>query len=151
MSSESKTKDFLLISIKPKFAKKIFDGNKTVELRKSSPQRVHKDSFVLIYVTAPIKELWGVCNIESIVKAKTELLWQNEGEKTGISKKEFNDYFGGKDSGYGIKIKNVKSFLDNSISLSDLKNIIPGFAPPQTYSYIEESLINNSLLAEIIY
>ena len=151
MSSESKTNDFLLISIKPQYAKKIFKGNKTVELRKSSPQRVRENSFVLIYVTAPVKELWGVCNIESIVKSKTEVLWQNEGKKTGISKKEFNDYFGKKDSGYGIKIKNVKSFLNNSISLSDLKNIIPGFAPPQTYSYIDESLINNTLLADIIY
>ena len=47
----SKTENLLLISIKPQYARKIFDGKKTIELRKSSPKRAGENSFMLIYVT----------------------------------------------------------------------------------------------------
>nr|WP_042287773.1 ASCH domain-containing protein [Nonlabens ulvanivorans] len=60
--------DLLIISVKPEYAIKILKGEKTIELRKCAPKKVGKNGYLLIYVTAPIKELWGIYKIEDIIK-----------------------------------------------------------------------------------
>ena len=140
--SKKYNNQLLLISVKPQFAKKIFNGEKTVELRKSAPRKANKDSILLIYVTSPVKELWGVCKIDEIVSNNPLDLWNEIGDKTGISKKEYNDYYKESNNAYGIKLKNIKNFLENPIKLALLKDLIPGFAPPQTYRYLDKNIMN---------
>jgi len=145
----NKKNNLLLISIKPQYAKKIFDGEKTIELRKSAPQRVENDSYMLIYVTSPVKELWGVCKIKNIIKSDPEVIWNKYGNVAGIDKKDFNDYYKETTNGYGIELKEVKS-LTNVISLEELREMIPGFTAPQTYRYVDKELIQNENLKKLL-
>jgi len=138
----SKNNQLLLISVKPQYARKIFSGEKTVELRKSAPRKANKDSLLLIYVTSPVKELWGICKIDEIISNNPMDLWDEIGDKTGISKKEYSAYYKKSNNAYGIKLKDIKNFLDNPIKLTLLKDLIPGFAPPQTYRYIDKNIMN---------
>ncbi|MDW8850124.1 ASCH domain-containing protein [Flavobacterium sp. MMLR14_040] len=146
---ENKNNSLLLISIKPQYAKKIFKGEKTIELRKSAPLRAGINSYMLIYVTSPVKELWGICKIASIIKDKPEALWEKFGEKTGIAKDEFDVYYEETNNAFGLELKEVKSLLNHTIKLEKLKKIIPGFNPPQTYRYIDNDLINHNELKEL--
>lgn len=150
MNTYNRDSELLLISVKPQFAKKIFKGEKTVELRKSAPLRAKKGSYLLIYVTSPVKELWGVCKIENIINDNPIMLWERVGTKSGISKDDFFAYYSERNNAYGIEISEVKNFNENSIKLDCLKSMFPGFSPPQTYRYIEKKLINESVLANII-
>lgn len=140
----------LIISVKPEYARKILKGEKTIELRKCAPKRVGKDGYILIYVTAPVKELWGVYKIENIIKENPNTLWENFGKQTGITKKEYNDYYKENKNAFGIQLQEVKNLFKHSIKLDSLKNLIPGFMPPQTYSYIDKNVINYSSLKELI-
>ena len=142
--------NLLIISVKPEYARKILKGEKTIELRKCAPKKVGKNGYLLIYVTAPIKELWGVYKIENIIKENPNTLWENFGKQTGITKQEYNDYFKENKNAFGIQLQEVKNLFKHSIKLNSLKNLIPGFMPPQTYSYIDKSLINYSSLKELI-
>jgi predicted transcriptional regulator len=142
MSSENFNNELLLISVKPQYARKIFSGEKTVELRKSAPRKANKDSLLLIYVTSPVKELWGVCKIDEIISNNPMDLWDEIGDKTGISKKEYRAYYKESNNAYGIKLKDVIDFLESPIKLDLLKDLIPGFAPPQTYRYIDKNIMN---------
>lgn len=146
---ENKNNSLLVISIKPQYAKKIFKGEKTIELRKSAPLRAGINSYMLIYVTSPVKELWGICKIASIIKDKPEVLWEKFGEKTGIDKDEFDVYYEETNNAFGIELKEVKSLLNHKINLEKLKKIIPGFNPPQTYRYIDNDLINHNDLKKL--
>ncbi len=150
MKSDSLSDILLLISVKPKFAKKIFKGEKTVELRKSAPKRAKKGTHLLIYVTSPVKELWGICRIENIIKDSPRKLWQKVGKNSGISYDEFFSYYQENNNAYGIEISNVQNFMENSIKLEYLKDMFPGFAPPQTYRYFEEKIISASILSKMI-
>jgi len=141
----------LLVSIKPQYAEKIFRGEKTIELRKSAPKKALKGSYMLIYVTAPVKELWGICKIKNIISDIPELLWENVGEKTGISKQEFNSYYAESNNAFGIELKEIKNLLDHSIKLDCLKSMIPGFTPPQTYRYIDQSILESPSLRELVF
>ena len=145
----NKKNNLLLISIKPQYAKKIFEGEKTIELRKSAPQRLDSDSYMLIYVTSPVKELWGVCKIQSIIKNEPEIIWNEYGNVCGISREDFNDYYKEATNGYGIQLKEIKA-LENTISLEELRVMIPGFTAPQTYRYIDKELINNDSLKKLL-
>lgn len=143
-------KNILIISVKPEYAKKIIDKEKTIELRKCAPKKVGKNDYVLIYVTAPIKELWGIYKIENIIKDTPELLWKNFGEKTGITEEEFKNYYKEHENAFGIEIEEVKNLLGLSINIESLKRVVPNFMPPQTYSYINRNLINYSTLKNLL-
>ena len=143
-------KKLLLISVKPEYAIKILNGEKTIELRKCAPKKVGKDGLILIYVTSPIKEIWGIYKIESIIKENPNTLWKNFGEKTGVTKHEFYEYYKENNNAFGIQLREVKKLIKHSIKLDNLKNLIPGFMPPQTYSYIDCDLINFSSIKELI-
>lgn len=142
--------NLLIISVKPEYARKILKGEKTIELRKCAPKKVGKDGYILIYVTAPVKELWGIYKIENIIKENPNTLWENFGKQTGITKQEYNDYYKENKNAFGIQLQEVKNLFKHSIKLDSLKNLIPGFMPPQTYSYIDKNIINYSSLKELI-
>lgn len=142
--------DLLIISVKPEYARKILTGEKTIELRKCAPKKVGKDGYILIYVTAPIKELWGIYKIENIIKESPNTLWENFGKQTGITKQEFNDYYKENKNAFGIQLQEVRNLFKHSIKLDNLKSLIPGFMPPQTYRYIDKNIINYSSLRELI-
>lgn len=142
--------NLLIISVKPEYARKILKGKKTIELRKCAPKRVGKDDYILIYVTAPVKVLLGVYKIENIIKENPNTLWENFGKQTGITKQEYNDYYKENKNAFGIQLQEVKNLFKHSIKLDSLKNLIPGFMPPQTYGYIDKNIINYSSLKELI-
>ena len=52
------TKDVIL-SIHPKWAQKIYSGEKTIEWRKTYPKHAHRYCRVYLYETAPVKAVTG--------------------------------------------------------------------------------------------
>jgi len=138
----------LLISVKPKFAEKIMSGEKTVELRKSAPLNIKKGNVILLYVTSPVKELWGYCQIDNIIKDNPTDLWKKVKKTAGISEKEFFEYFKNYENGYGLVIKNIRNI--EPIELENLKLSINGFYPPQTYCYINRKDLVKSGLNRVL-
>lgn len=124
----------LLISIRPKYADQIFNGQKKVELRRVKP-RVSSGDTVLVYVTSPTKALLGAFEVEKVVESSPNRLWSKVANIAGISKEEFIDYYDGTEKAYGIFIK--KSWhLETPLALSNLKTKWENFHPPQSYRYV---------------
>lgn len=142
--------NILLISVKPEFAEKIINGEKTIELRKSAPKKVSKENYILIYVTSPVKELWGIGKINNIIKDNPISFWENFGSKTGITEEQYKAYYKTSKNAYGIELKEVRSFYKFSIELKHLKMAFPNFMPPQTYTYIKSNEINYGVLKQIL-
>jgi len=150
MNNNISSKNILLISVKPEFAKKIMSGEKTIELRKSAPKKVNKENYILIYVTSPIKELWGICKINNIIKDNPNAFWDNYGSQTGITKSQFKEYFKTNKNAFGIELKEIRNFSKYSIELKHLKKAFPNFMPPQTYTYVNSDKINFTVLKQIL-
>lgn len=141
--------DLLIISVKPKYAEKIIEGKKTIELRKCAPKRVSKNDRLLLYVTSPVKELWGLYKIKEIIVEEPKKFWELYGHKTGISENEFENYYKNSSKAFGIEIVEIQNYMKYSIKLNSLRKLIPGFMPPQTYSYIRKNIINIKALKDI--
>ncbi len=150
MENDISQNNILLISVKPEFAEKIISGEKTIELRKSAPRKVSKENYILIYVTSPVKELWGICKINNIIKDNPKSFWENYGSKTGVTEAQYNEYYKTSKNAYGIELKEIRNFSKYSIELKNLKKAFPNFMPPQTYTYIKRDEINFSVLKQIL-
>lgn len=129
----------LLISIKPEFVDLIFNGQKTVELRKALPKNLPLNTEIVIYASSPTKSIVGRAYVKKIETSEPNALWQKLGHKTGVSVDYFNSYFTGKTKGYGIVLEKVERFAE-PLSLYFLRNKI-NFYPPQSFMYAREELM----------
>lgn len=124
----------ILFSIRPQYADKIFEGIKTVELRRVCPKYIGKGSLGLIYVSSPVKSLFGAFKVEQVVEEPLDKLWKMVRDKAGITRQEFDIYYNGVCRGIGIFFSDVYS-LPEPITLEDLKARMKNFHPPQGFRY----------------
>ncbi|WP_207514622.1 ASCH domain-containing protein [Longitalea luteola] len=134
----------LIVSIKPEFAEKIFNGQKSIELRKSAPN-VSPGDMMVIYCTDPVKAVVGICQVKEILRMKPSRMWKTHNCLLGIDKKRYEQYFENVDTAIGIVLTSI-SRLDRTISLSAIKEAFPMFHPPQTFRYFTKSQIFKAYL-----
>jgi predicted transcriptional regulator len=82
----------VILSIKPKFAEKIFEGSKKFEFRRIVFKNPNV-SKVVVYASAPISKVIGEFEIEEIIHKELDSLWANTKEYSGISKEYYQSYF----------------------------------------------------------
>jgi len=129
----------LLISIQPQFVEMILSGVKTVELRKLLPANLQPKTKIIIYSSSPVKAIVAIALVKKIEVLPPDELWQKCGKQTGTSPAAFQEYFKGKDKGYGLYLEQVEK-LKKPITLAKLREKI-NFAPPQSYMYATEDLL----------
>jgi predicted transcriptional regulator len=125
----------ILLSVRPRYAKKILSGEKTVELRRVRP-RVTTGDCVIMYVSSPTREISTLLLVEEILESSPTALWKAVGSCTGVTKQEYWQYFAGAHSAVGIRVRVVEK-LPAPLSLDDLRQVAPGFSPPQSYRYFD--------------
>ncbi|HOF17045.1 MAG TPA: ASCH domain-containing protein [Bacteroidales bacterium] len=120
----------VLLSIKPEFANKIFDGTKKFEFRKSIFKNKNVKT-VVVYASSPVQQIIGEFEIEKILNLDLDTLWSLTQEFSGISEKFFYQYFADKQNGYAIEIKEAKKYR-NPKKIEEVYNL----SPPQSFAYL---------------
>jgi predicted transcriptional regulator len=93
----------VLLSIKPEFVTRIFEGTKQFEFRRRL--FANRDiKTIVVYATAPVSKVIGEFEIEDILELEIDELWEKTKEYSGIQKEYFEAYFVGLETGYAIKI-----------------------------------------------
>lgn len=119
----------VVLSIKPEFAFKIFDGSKKFEFRKS----IFKDDrvkSVIVYASSPVQQVIGEFEIESIHNHDLDTLWELTQEFSGISEDFYYQYFADKEQGFAIEIKKTRKYRKPKCLRQDF-NLLP----PQSFAY----------------
>lgn len=120
----------VLLSIKPEYAFKIFEGEKKFEFRKI----VFKNpdiKTVVVYASSPVQRVIGEFEIDDIVSLTPEILWKKTKKYSGISEEFFFAYFADREIAHAIKIKSTKRY-ETPLCIREDFNAIP----PQSYVYI---------------
>jgi predicted transcriptional regulator len=138
----------IFLSIRPKYAEKILEGMKTVELRRVRPKHVAKGALALLYVSSPVKSLVGAFRVDRVVEKPLRDLWKMVQSQAGISREEFDAYFEGVSTGVGIFFSELW-LLPNPMGLQDLKEMLD-FQPPQGFRYATASELAFPRFAELI-
>ncbi len=119
----------VLLSIKPEFADKIFNGTKKYEFRRS----IFKENIkiIVVYVSYPVQEIVGEFEVENILTGKVNKIWNMTKKFSGITKQYYDEYFENKDEANAICIGRLKKYRKNKL-LSDFGIDFP----PQSFMYI---------------
>ena len=128
---------YILLSIQPYFANKIFEGTKKVELRRSIP-KYHKDKIVILYVSTPVKAIVGGFQFSRVIEKNIDELWKNVEHIAGVTFEQFSNYYSGANNGYGIFISKVWKY-STPVSLELLRSSWSNFSPPQNFRYLHSS------------
>lgn len=120
----------VLLSIKPEFAEKIFEGSKMFEYRKTIFKNPDIKK-VIVYASSPLQLVIGEFEIEHIINSDINNLWEQTSKGSGITKAFFLNYFNNKKTGYAIKIKSVKRYA-KPLNLKEKYNVLP----PQSFLYL---------------
>ena len=120
----------VLLSIKPKFAEKIFNGTKKYEFRKNIFKNKDVDT-VIVYASSPYRYVIGEFKIETILCDTVNVIWKKTQEDSGISEEFYRMYFANKTNAFAIKIGKVKKYKRPKL-LSDYHIT----HAPQSYVYI---------------
>lgn len=120
----------VLLSIKPEFAIKIFEGTKKYEFRRIlfKNKSVNK---VIVYASAPISKVIGEFDIEAVLNQELSKLWNETEEYSGITKDFYDSYFVGKNNGFAIKVKNAIRYKNDLCLMESF-----GVKPPQSFMYV---------------
>lgn len=121
-----------LLSIKPEYAKKIFNGEKKYEYRRRLFKR--KDiNTIVVYVTKPVGKVIGEFQIDAVLEGELNSIWEQTKLYAGIDKNEYIAYFSGRKTGFAIVIKNITVYK-KPLELIELNPNIK--YPPQSFIYI---------------
>jgi len=120
----------VLLSIKPEYAKLIFNQSKKYEFRRVIFKN-QKVKTVLVYASSPVKGIIGEFEIDSIISNAPDLLWEQTKYQSGIKKNKFFKYFANKEIGFAIKIKSVNQYQE---LLCPRENF--SVFPPQSFCYV---------------
>lgn len=126
--------EVLFLSLRPRFARAVFEGSKTVELRRTRP-RVSRDSRILVYESAPKSALVGVLVVEAVVEGSVEDVWAKVAKFSGVSNEEFLSYFEGAETAFAIFLKGAHEF-QTPVDLKTLRKRFKRFSPPQSFHYL---------------
>jgi predicted transcriptional regulator len=120
----------VLLSIKPEFAEKIFNGEKIYEFRRTifKNKDVRK---VVVYASSPVQKVIGEFEIDSILTLDVVELWKQTKTHSGISENFFFSYFLNKQMGHAIKVKKAKKYKTPLCIRKDFQA-----TPPQSFIYI---------------
>lgn len=122
----------VVLSIKPEFANKIFEGSKKFEFRRSIFKNRNVKS-IIVYASSPVQKVIGEFEIGMIYNDDLRTLWKRTKEFSGISEKYFYEYFSDKDKGFAIQVKNKRKYRKAKCLKSDFN-----LNPPQSFAYVKE-------------
>lgn len=120
----------MLLSIKPKYANVILQGEKEYEFRKKRCRDgVTK---IVFYSSSPQKQVVGEAEIEEIIEGSPTKIWEIAKHAAGITRKAFYDYYRGRHTAVAYKLKNVMVYEEPK-ELSDYRIS----HAPQSYVYLD--------------
>jgi predicted transcriptional regulator len=125
----------VLMSIRPVYANAIFDGTKTVELRRRRPS-FGPGTRVLVYTSSPTSALDGVFESGEVIELPLQDLWAAVSHRAGVDRETFDTYFLGCETGYAIEVTNARRVQRARLP----------FRPPQSYLFLRRDRTNHRTL-----
>lgn len=124
----------VVLSIKPEFAYKIFEGSKLFEFRKSIFKNENVRT-IIVYASSPVQKVIGEFEIDKIISHDIDTLWNITQHLSGITKEYFYRYFANKEHGFAIQIKNIKKYKNPRCLRADYN-----LFPPQSFAYLQTNI-----------
>lgn len=98
----------ILLSIKPEYVERIFNGSKKFEFRKHLPQK--KVDRIVVYSTDPVQRVVGEVDVLETLTMKPSPLWETTKTAAGISRAKYRAYFKGCAAAYAFRLGQTQKY-----------------------------------------
>lgn len=121
----------ILLSIKPEYVERIFNGSKKYEFRKYLPQE--KVEKIVVYSTDPVQRVVGEIDILGTLTMKPTPLWESTKGAAGISRAKYRAYFKGCTVAYAFQLGQTRLYkTPKTLEEIGIKSA------PQSFIYLHE-------------
>lgn len=120
----------ILLSINPKYVRRIMCGEKKYEFRKSLCKK--KVDKIIIYSTSPVMKVVGEAVVEDVLVDEPFKIWNMTKEAAGVGRSFFDAYYEGKAKAVAYKLNHVIEYKTPKL----LKDYGINVAP-QSFCYLE--------------
>lgn len=120
----------VLLSIKPEFVDKIFNGNKKYEYRRAIFKNRSVDT-VIVYATLPIGKIVGEFKIAEVISDAPNEIWEKTKESSGITSNFFYEYFKNRNRAFAIEIRAPILYREPI----NPRELFEKFTAPQSFMY----------------
>jgi predicted transcriptional regulator len=124
-----------LISIKPKYVDRFLSGQKVIEIR-NRKINLANDSKLWIYATLPKASIQTIAYVKQVEIDTPKIIWEKHRELVGISEDTYLRYVNGSRKISAIIMRNIQR-LNTEIKLKEIRDLVPGFQPPQFIKYMD--------------
>src|SRR5262245_54229114 len=129
MDSRLASAEDILISLHRKYVQRMLDGKKSIELRRRAVH-VARGTRVWIYSKSPYAVVEAFAVVDRVIRARPQELWNQYKDRVGISKSDFESYFLHVTVGCALVLRDIER-LPHSVSLSEIRDHVSSFQPPQ--------------------
>lgn len=118
----------LLISVKPRYARAILEGRKTVEVRRRFPE-VPPGTTVVLYSSSPERAVLGTVRLKQTSTVPSDRVWEMHSDAIGIAEDALGEYLDGAEASTLLEVEDPKTWA-RPVSLASLRTLL-GLEPPQ--------------------
>ena len=129
----------VLLSIRPKYAQKIFSGEKRFEFRKRKPRQAVGRVFV--YECHPSRTIVGWFSVSQIHSGPPGEIWEKCKESGGIDEEAYFSYCRGKKAIHALEIDQVFRFEPPMNPIDTFGD----FRPPQDFVYLDGDMLEHQV------
>lgn len=121
----------ILLSIKPEYVERIFNGSKKYEFRKHLAQK--NISKIIVYSTYPEMKIVGEVQVLNTLSMAKTPLWELTKKEAGISRNKYREYFAACHMAHAYVLGDAKKY-DISKTLSEYGVT----QAPQSFIYLND-------------
>jgi predicted transcriptional regulator len=124
--------DKILLSMRPRYAERVFARTKQVEIRKKFSRRWQGRQAV-VYGTQPLGALMGEVTMSEITVGPPTEIWERYGSRVGCTYEELRDYVGSSAEVYAIELANANPYTA-PVGIAQISHLInEDLHPPQSF------------------
>lgn len=123
----------LLLSVRPRFARALLDGTKTVEVRRRFPD-VPAGTTVVLYSSSPERALVGTMTVRAVARIAAEDIWRTHKDEISIQWDELSAYLSGASASSVLKLESPVTWR-HAVPLDSMRRVL-GLEPPQSFRYL---------------
>ncbi|HWV48106.1 MAG TPA: ASCH domain-containing protein [Microbacterium sp.] len=124
----------LLISVKPRYARAILEGRKTVEVRRRFPE-VPPGTTVVLYSSSPERAVLGTVRLKQTITVPSDRVWEMHSSAIDIAEDALGEYLEGAEDSTLLEVEDPQTWA-RPVSLTSLRALL-GLEPPQSFRYLD--------------
>ncbi|WP_223627105.1 ASCH domain-containing protein [Microbacterium sp. EST19A] len=124
----------LFLSIKPRYARAILEGRKTIEVRRKFPD-LPAGTTIVLYSSSPERAIVGTVRLKQASKLPPDRVWELHSDAIDIPEDALGEYLQGTDASTLLEVERPRAW-ERPVSLASLRDLL-GFGPPQSFRYLD--------------